>query len=133
VNDLAAGAVMVWAVLMGFACWYFPESSFLFTWPTLFALIALALVVNSQKRQFSSWILASIFCLCVLPGLILVTQTASVVYLGFNLNKPYLVLGLEALLLGLLIPFIRFVTPKSQLLLPVLSTFVFVFFLVAAI
>jgi hypothetical protein len=106
VHELSAGALLVLLLVAVAVNLALPEGSFLLTWPLGFSLILLGGSFVLPARFASSVVYLIVVALCSLPGIVLFTQMLHDLFQGFSLNAPYVLVGLELLLLGLLTPFL---------------------------
>jgi hypothetical protein len=132
VNDLYVGALLPWVIITVLASSYLPRASYLFIWPLLFSLAGAAFLLTMKERFAGSPALFLVLSLCAVPGLILLTNTIYIVSLGLGLSQVPLLIALEVLLLGLLIPHIILAAPSRRWLLPVISVAVGLTFLIIA-
>lgn len=102
---LAAAAAFWWTVLAGLSAWLLASSAFLFTWPVLFAWLALLVVVQGEGAP--RWV-GPVILACGLPALVIwlpvlkglaVALGPSVVILGIAASLPVLLLSPQAALL----------------------------------
>lgn len=115
-QSLGAGALALWAVLMLVTSITFPAGSYIFTWPLLFA--ALAMGIRSGTDTGPVTISAAILALVALaPGTVMLAPSFAASADG---TMPFLVLcGLTtALLFGLFIPYIDFLTSGRRWIVP---------------
>jgi hypothetical protein len=124
VENLTTGALFWWSILMILVCVYMPGASYLFTWPLLFMLAPLWLMLKGRASEYvSSWEQPStglliVLWLCGLPGLVLVTPLLYHVFIGLTLDYVWVVVMLLVLLLGLLVPHLSLVARPYRWLLP---------------
>jgi hypothetical protein len=107
-QDLGAGALAVWAVLMLATSITFPAGSYIFTWPLVFATLATG--IRSGAADGSITISAAILTLVALaPGTMILAPSFSAPADG---TIPFMLLSELAavLLFGLFIPYIDFLT-----------------------
>ena len=124
VENLTTGALFWWLILMILVCVYMPGASYLFTWPLLFSLAPLWLMLKGRASEdVSPWERPSIgllivLWLCALPGLVLVTPLLYQIFIGLTLGSVWVVVILLVLLLGLLVPHLSLVARPYRWLLP---------------
>lgn len=109
--NLAASALVWWAVLMVLSSLFFPGGSYLFTWPLLFSVLALGWLFFTRDPAARPWLRAAVLSVASLPGILLLT---SAIVLLLPLATRFDVEGgipatpvptvFVALLMGLLIP-----------------------------
>jgi hypothetical protein len=100
--ELSAGALLVLLLLTVVTNLVLPEGSFLLTWPLALSLIALIFSFLFPARVWSV-IVVGLFSFL---GIVLFTQMLHNLFQGFSLAMPYVLIGLEMLLLGLFTPFL---------------------------
>jgi hypothetical protein len=127
--NLSAGALLLWLVLAILSNIYLVGASYLFLWPLLFSSAALALMIGWREKlsHVTSFI---ILCICALPGLLLISSTFYSLFQGLSLGFIPLLISLLMLLLGLLIPFLKFINIRWRMFLPASALALSVIFLV---
>ena len=114
-NNLIVGALSWWAIFMVVASIFLPGTSYIFTWPLLFGLVALTFRMMNAIRQHEPHpaISASVLCLSVLPALVLMTSTTYGLFQGVKLVQPALLMLGPILIFGLLLPLVRLDQPGN--------------------
>jgi hypothetical protein len=120
VAGLGAGALLALTLLAAAANLALPGGSFLLTWPLLFSLIPLGASFLFKEPYDSSWWYLILLAACSLPGVVLFTQMLHNIFQGMGLSFLYILVGLEAVLLGLLVPFVRFASVPNKWAPPIL-------------
>ena len=82
VNNLLAGGLIWWTLLMWLSGGLLPGGSYLFTWPLLFNLIGLGVLLISPRRAGSLVLLA-----CAIPGIFLFTPLVYLTLIAFSLQS----------------------------------------------
>ncbi len=105
-QSLATGGMAWWVILMLVSSWYLPGGSFLLIWPLCFSVLGVGLIVLTKdpeqgSRSFSGWV--SLILIAV-PGIVLLAPIAYQIFIGLTLEWTYLIVAIEVLLLGLLVP-----------------------------
>ncbi len=108
VDERSSGALLVLMLITAVVNLALPGGSFLLTWPLLFSLIALGASFLFKGRFPSSIVAVALVAVCSVPGTVLFTQMLHNVFQGFGMGSPYLLAILELLLLGLLMPFLKY-------------------------
>jgi putative ATP-binding cassette transporter len=129
-HDLFAGALCVWLVGAVVTGLWLPGVSYLFAWPLLFGLGALAASCFAAGRGGRQGALLALLCACTLPGIVLVVSAFGAIFSGLALAAPFVLVTLEVLLLGLLLPHVRNMAATYRWLLVVASAFLGILFLV---
>jgi hypothetical protein len=117
-GELMAGALFFWVLMALASSLMLPGVSYLFTWPLLFGLIGLGYMLargGEEARGLSPLVVA---CLHVVPALVLLSATIYLLFIGLRLELPALLVVLQVLLLGLLVPHLRIAARASRWLLP---------------
>ncbi|PPS40963.1 M28 family peptidase [Chroococcidiopsis sp. TS-821] len=113
-----AGALLVWTVLMFFSSAAMPGASYLLAIPLLFNLLLLGWMMLKREFLFGSWTYVVALVFAAVPGIFLLIPAMLYPNLAWMVrfetftNLPFLALALIfiALLMGLLIPHIDFLT-----------------------
>jgi peptidase M28-like protein len=117
VQELMAGSLLWWFILMLFATITVPGGSFLFTWPLLFSLIPLGFMLASKDRETILWKDFAQLAAGAIPAILLLVPMIYLIFMAMTLRMIAVVIFLVVLLLGLLIPHLYFISrPKSWLL-----------------
>ncbi|HKY04204.1 MAG TPA: M20/M25/M40 family metallo-hydrolase [Blastocatellia bacterium] len=114
-QNLTAGALLVWLVLAVVTALLVPGASYLFTWPLLFSLIALLLTFGDDPGSLKRLL---IFSLLALPGLVLLAPMIYMVYLAMTLGVAAILGVMAVLVLGLLIPHLALTSMRGRWVLP---------------
>jgi Peptidase family M28 len=120
--DRMAGALLIWTLLMFLTSVAMPGASYLFTFPLLFNELLLGWIILDQRLHFGSWTYVITLALAAMPGIFLLLPAMLYPNLAwmFRLEAfsplPFLALALAfiALLMGLLIPQVDFLTHASD-------------------
>jgi len=87
VNNLLAGGLIWWLLLTWLTSVLLPGGSYLFTWPLLFNLIGLSVLLISRGRaSVSPGSLVLLFC-CAIPGIFLFTPLVYLTLIAFSLQS----------------------------------------------
>lgn len=119
-ENLAAGGLLSWTVLMLLSAFYLPGGSYLFTWPLLFSVVGLAASVALKQRNRGSLAIA-VLLLCAIPGLSLLIPLTYQIFVGMTLNSIAFVAVLVLLQFGLLIPHFDVMQRANRWVLPVVA------------
>ncbi len=130
-GNLMAGALLWWVILMILASLYFPGASYLFTWPLLFAILALAFFFARGERAGGKSLV--VFSVCAIPGIVMFTQIIQLTFPAVALNSSEELMALVVLVLGLLIPHISAIADQKKWLVPASSMLLSILFVVAAV
>lgn len=117
-ENLAMGALAVWTILMILTSVSLPGASFLFTWPLLFSLIALAVTFFSREEKPDSIKQVAVLSVGAIPALLIVVPMIFLIFVGLTLGMAGAVMVLVVLLSGLLIPHLGFIPASVKWALP---------------
>lgn len=132
VENLAAGALLWWMIVMILTCVYLPGATYLFTWPLLFMFAPFWLILKRGRSQ-NSLDLLIVLLISALPAVALITPVFFQIFSGFGLNGIWVVAVLLVLLLGLLVPHLALVARPNRWVLPGASVLVSVVLLLIGI
>jgi hypothetical protein len=132
IENLAAGGLVWWTILMVLTSFYLPGASYLFTWPLMFSVVGLAVgLVLKQRNHHSAAII--ILLVCAAPGLALLIPLTYQIFVGLTLNSIAIVAVLVMLQLGLLIPHLNVMARANKWSLPVLAGLISVGFIAVGV
>jgi len=120
-NNLAAGALLWWAVLAVLVAIYFKGGSYILAWPLLFSTIGLGMSFLLVNQNLLSWKRRMIFVFISLPAILLLTPLIYLGYITLSVGFAEPVIIIIVLLLGLLIPHIDFISTNYKWVLPAAS------------
>ncbi len=126
--DLAAGAMLVWMVLMLATSFAAPGVSHLFTWPLAFAIVGAALYFGVASRMGHEWLKVLVLLVFALPALAWFPFTAYLFTVAMGLGMLGYALILVGLMAGLLVPHLVQVTGSRTWVFPVLFLVAGLFF-----
>ncbi|HET7113073.1 MAG TPA: M20/M25/M40 family metallo-hydrolase, partial [Pyrinomonadaceae bacterium] len=132
VENLAAGGLLWWTILMLLSTFYLAGGSYLFTWPLLFSVIGLAASMVLKGRNRTSLALTALL-VCAIPGLALMIPLTYQIFVGMTLNSIALVAVLVLLQLGLLIPQFDVMQRANKWALPIVALVAGAGFIVAGV
>ena len=131
-ENLAAGGLVWWAILMLLTTFYLPGASYLFTWPLMFSVVGLAAYLVLKQRNHHSAAI-TILLVCAAPGLALLIPLTYQIFVGLTLNSIAVVAVLVMLQLGLLIPHLNVMARANKWSLPVLAALISVGFIAVGV
>ncbi len=131
-ENLAAGGLVWWAILMLFTTFYLPGASYLFTWPLMFSVVGLAAGL-ALKRRNQHALAITIILVSAVPGLLLLIPLTYQIFVGLTLNSIAVVAVLVLLQLGLLISHLDVMTRANKWSLPVLGGLISMGFIAAGL
>jgi len=117
-QNLWMGVMLCWIILTLVTSLFYPGASYLFFWPLLFGLIALGVTFVLKDQRPASVPRMIVLLVGVLPGIILLSPMIKLLFTGLSVSASAYVMILVALLLGLLIPHLNFMTASKRWLLP---------------
>jgi hypothetical protein len=118
VENLTAGALFWWVVLLVIVSLYLPGGSYLLTWPLLFGLLGLSLMLWAKTKGIAARRLWMPLAACAIPGIILFVPVIYQTFNALTLNRAGILVGLVVLLIGALIPQLSLITTTRKWLLP---------------
>jgi hypothetical protein len=131
-ENLAAGGLVWWAVLMLLTSFYLPGASYLFTWPLVFSVIGLTAALVLKQRNRGAGVIA-ILLVSAAPGLALMIPLTYQIFVGLTLSSIAVVAVLILLQLGLLIPLLDVMARANKWSLPVLALLIGAGFIAAGL
>jgi len=114
-QDLMVGGLCFWLVLMCVTVFVMPGASYLFTWPLLFNLVALASMF--ARRSDKPWAVSHlvVLALCALPGIILFVPVIYLTSIALSLDSfgsLAILTAVPVLLLGPFCPHLMVLSPN---------------------
>jgi hypothetical protein len=131
-EELVAGGLAWWLLLLVLTSVFLPGGSYLFTWPLLFALAAFAIWIGPWKLWRRSVGSMAVLLASAIPGVILFTPLVYLLLAALTLKMAPLLLLPAVLLLGLILPHLKTTTTTQRWLLPCASSGLGVLLLVLA-
>jgi hypothetical protein len=131
-ENLAAGGLVCWTILMLLTSFYLPGASYLFTWPLLFSVVGLTTGFVLKQRNHHS-VAITILLVSAVPGLALLIPLTYQIFVGLTLNSIAIVAVLVLLQLGLLIPHLDVMARANKWALPVLAGLISTGFIAAGL
>ncbi len=126
--NLAAGAMVVWVLLMLGTSFVAPGVSYLFTWPLAFALVGTALYVGLAPKMGHGWWKALVLLAFAVPALAWFPSTAYLFTVAMGLGMIGFAFILVGLMVGLLVPHMALGSGSQTWVFPVLFLVVGLFF-----
>lgn len=130
-ENLAAGALVWWVILMLVVSFYLPGASYLLTWPLIFSsagFVGYCVLKNRQRREGFGIVL---LLAAAVPGLVLIVPLVHQFFIGLTLNLVWLIAIVMLLQLGLLVPQLTMMTRDRKWLLSGVAALVGAGFIVA--
>lgn len=119
VQNLWAGAMLLWLLLTLATSLLLPGASYLFLWPLLSSLAALAATLFVRGLgDSSSPMRFAVLAAGALPGIVLLVPLVELIFTGLPISSAGIPMALTALLLGLLTPQLDYMTVTRRRLLP---------------
>jgi hypothetical protein len=116
-ENAALGALAWWGLGLAATAWKMPGASYVFTWPLVGALGALALVAGRSGSSFTSG-RALALLLCAAPGILILVPLLRLVFAGLTLALSALAVMPLVLLLGSLVPQLEVLGQAGRRLVP---------------
>jgi len=114
-ENLFAGALLCWLVLLLLTSVFMPGGSYAFAWPLLIAMLGLAYSFTAKERTLLSLL---VLLLCAVPAIVLLVPIIYTAFVALGLNQVSLLMPLVVLLCGLLIPHFASATSTGRWWLP---------------
>jgi len=133
VENLAAGALLWFLLLLLASLVYLPGGSYLLMWPLLAAVVAWIIKFSLPPGRLSAVKLCLLTTLCAVPGVVLLSPLIYQLFIAFGVSQTLLVVGPVALLLGLFVLNFDLLTSGARWLLPAITAVVAIGFLIGAI
>jgi hypothetical protein len=118
IENLTAGALCIWLILLWLATLLLPGASYLPTWLLLLNLPPLAYLLFAKEPDVRSIRFLALLFLCAVPGFVMLVPLIYQTYLGLTLRFVAPLIVLLVLLLGLLIPHLKLIATPQKWLLP---------------
>jgi hypothetical protein len=118
IDNLTAGAMLWWLILMISTSLYLPGASYLFTWPLLFTLIGFGLLSAERVKKLGLAPRLVILSMCAIPGILLLVPTIYLISIALTVSLSGVIAVLVVLLVGLLIPQLALINIPHRWLLP---------------
>ena len=109
IASVMAGGLLWWALLMLLTSVLLPGGAYIFTWPMLFGLCGLALVIGTHSERPAAWQLLVAALLGVAVPTLLLAPLTHLILTGLSLALAGAVMVLVALLSWMLIPQLEFI------------------------
>jgi hypothetical protein len=106
--SLSAGSLLWWLILTLSLSRDFPGASYVFMWPLLFGLLALALLLAAGASKMHPFALMLAFGVLTFPAVALLTRTLDGFVQALGLRMPIVLVALVVLTFALLVPFLTF-------------------------
>jgi len=116
IENLFAGALFWWLLFCLLTAVLLPGTSYLFTWPLLFALLGFGYVLLRQHEETAKS--AITFSIFAVPGVLLVAPAIHLVFVALTISLSGVAAVLIVLLLGLMIPLLGMMAAGQKWLLP---------------
>lgn len=133
VQNLAAGAMIWWLILMILSAVSLPGAAYIFTWPLLLSAIALGFICSSKGQTSAPALRMAVLTLCAILPVILIAATINQLLVALTLSLSAAVMVVMVMLMGLLIPNLDLMfAPKKWALPIVLAVTCLVFIVLGA-
>jgi hypothetical protein len=112
--SLSAGSLLWWLLITLSLSRDFTGASYVFMWPLLFGLLALALLLSGGASKMHPLALMLAFGVLTFPAVAFLARTLDGFVQALGLRMPIMPVALAALTFGLLVPFLTF-KPGSRI------------------
>lgn len=116
--NLAMGALLGWLLLSILSIVYLPGGSYLFTWPLLFSLVAVGVMLIPEGQEPITGRQFIVLSLCAIPGIVLWVPVIYMTYLAIGLSRTAVLVALAVILLGSIVPHLSLMTSRLKWLIP---------------
>lgn len=117
-ENLMAGSMLLWVLLLVPVSLFVPGASYLLTFPLLFSFGVFAWRLWTKERSQATNKFLLLACVGSVPGIILLSPVIYQSFIGLTLNAIGLVMVLVVLLLGLLLPLLDLVSASQKWVVP---------------
>jgi hypothetical protein len=131
-ENLFAGALLCWVVLLLLTSVFMPGGSYALAWPLLISVLGLAFTFTATEGKSRSSLDLVVLLLCAVPAIVLLVPIIYTAFIALGLNEMVLLVPLVILLCGLLIPHFAFASLSRKWWLPGVALLVAAVFLGAA-
>jgi hypothetical protein len=131
-ENLFAGAILCWVILLLLTSLFLPGGSYILAWPLLFALLGLAYIFVAKEGKARPLISVVVLGLCAVPAIVLLAPIIYMILVALGLSAVAMVMPLVVLLCGLLIPHFALASSTKKWWLPGGALLVAVVFFAAA-
>lgn len=118
IENLTAGALLVWLILLWPASLLLPGASYLPTWLLLFNLPPLVYLLLAKGPDVKSTRFVILLLVCAVPGIVLIVPLIYQTYVGLTLTLVAGVTALLVLLTGLLTPQLGLIAAPRKWFMP---------------
>jgi len=132
-ENLAAGAFVLWFILLALTSVVLPGGSYLLLWPLLFCLAAFAFMLTRPAEGSTSATSFAILLLAAIPAVVLLVPMIYQIFVAMGLVMIAAVIILVVLLSGLLIPHFALLGASARRWLAIGATVAAVVFIAIAI
>jgi len=102
VESLVTGALLWWFMAMILTTLFLPGSSYLFTWPLLFTVVALGVVFIFKDQRSASWTRFAVTAAAI-PGILIFAPMIYLVFTALALGMAGIMMALIVLSIGVLL------------------------------
>lgn len=131
-ENLSAGALLFWLILLVLTSVAIPGGSYLLLWPLLFGLAALAFLLVSRAEGANPLLRFVALALCAVPGIVLIVPIIYQVFVAMGLGLIAAIIVMVVLLCGLLVPHFALMGAAARWWLPAGATLAAIIFIAAA-
>jgi len=130
--NLTVGGLCWWFTLMVLTAFRLPGASFLFTWPLISSLLALAYIFISKEESKVTVNRFAALSLSAIPGIMFFAPLVYLLFHALTINAVAIDMLAIVLLLGSLIPHFNLISTRNKWLLPSAMAVICLGFIVAA-
>ena len=123
IPNITIGTLSLLCICMVVSSIAFPETSFIFTWPLLFSILATGywfLSMNEDNESFSIYQIAG-FLIAALTGIVLLVPAVFISFKGLDTELSFISMVWIVILLGLFIPLLYIIVKPYKWWLPIMA------------
>lgn len=132
-ENLAAGALLLWVILLTLTSVALPGGSYLLLWPLVFSLAAFAFILTRPAEDATALSSFVILSLAAIPAVVLIVPMIYQIFVAMGLGLIAAVIVMVVLLSGLFIPHFASIRASAGRWLPIGATVAAAVFIAVAI
>ncbi|HEU4435435.1 MAG TPA: M28 family metallopeptidase [Pyrinomonadaceae bacterium] len=113
-ENLFAGALLCWVILLLLTSFFMPGGSYALAWPLLTSLLGLAYTFTAKEGKPRPLLNLVVLLLCAAPGIVLLVPIIYTAFIALGLSEVALLIPVVILLSGLVIPHCAFATSSMK-------------------
>ena len=113
-DNMTAGALLCWLLLLIPICLFVPGGSYLLTWPLLFGLLGLAYTFFVRSERPATAAQVAVLSLCAAPVVVLMLPMVYNIFVAMGLGLVWLAAVLVVLTCGVLTPYFGLAAGRAR-------------------